>query len=312
MTEYDGILLCNKPFGVSSHDVMAELKRIMMQTRIGHTGTLDPRATGLLVVCVGRATKIAQFLSEIDKTYEAEIKLGISSPTYDGEGVADDAETKAVPPLTEAELRDILSEYKGTIKQKVPAYSAVKVQGQRLYKMARQGLKFDTPEREVEIERINLVKMNLPYFTFSVQCSKGTYIRTLANDIGERIGCGAYLHALVRTGVGNFNIKDALTPNEIKYYREAGTLKRYLKPIEEVLNFPAIRVHENFAQAIISGKSPHLKDVVNIYGEFKADQYISLMDHMGRIMAVGKAGVDSQTLRGQEPKNFFTYVRVLN
>jgi tRNA pseudouridine55 synthase len=312
MAEYNGILLCNKPFGLSSHDVMAGLKKIMGQTRIGHTGALDPRATGLLVVCLGRATKIVQFLTEIDKTYEAEIRLGISSSTFDGEGVTAETTSRAVPPLTAEEVQAILSEFQGTIKQKVPVFSAVKIQGQPLYKMARRGVKVDAPEREVQIKSINLSKMSLPYVTFIVQCSKGTYIRTLADDIGRRIGCGAYLHRLERIRVGRFELKDALTPNEIKYYREAGTLKRYLRSIEEVLKFPAIEVKESFSPAIISGKTPGIKDVANILGEFDVDEYISLTDHMGRIMAVGKAGIDSAALRRQESVDFFTYVRVLN
>jgi tRNA pseudouridine55 synthase len=312
MVQYDGILLCNKPYGISSHDVISNLRQIIGQKRIGHTGTLDPRATGLLLICLGRATKIAQFLADVNKTYEAEIKLGIRSRTFDSEGIMEDEPPRPVPVLTESEVVSILAEFKGAIKQKVPVYSAVKVGGRRLYKVAREGKTVDTPERDIEIIDIGLTKLSLPVIGFNVCCSKGTYIRALANDIGERIGCGAYLSRLNRTRIGNFILKDALNLNEIKYYRQAGILKRYLKPIESILPFPFIRVNETFSSHIIAGRSPKLKDIAEICGEFRTDDYVSLMDHNGLIMAVGKAEVDSAELKEATEKAFFTYVRVLN
>ncbi|MEP0827487.1 MAG: tRNA pseudouridine(55) synthase TruB [bacterium] len=311
MVSYDGILLVSKPYGITSNDLVSNLKQSIGVHRIGHTGTLDPRATGLMVVCLGRATKIVQFLADIDKSYEAEIKLGVRSSTFDSEGIIDE-EPRAVPPLNEKEISSILKEFTGKITQKVPAYSAVKVGGQRLYKLARKGKEIETPEREVEITKIALKKLELPVIGIEVTCSKGTYIRTLAHDIGERIGCGAYLHRLNRTMVGNFHLRDALTMNEIKYYRQAGTLKRYMRPIEEVLNFPVIKVNEQFAPLIISGKSPRLKDIAEVSGKFSPDQLISLMDHTGRIMAVGKCEISSTEIMEYKGKDFFTYVRVLN
>jgi tRNA pseudouridine55 synthase len=312
MVQYDGILLCNKPFGITSHDLINNLKHIIEQRRIGHTGTLDPRATGLMIICLGRATKIAQFLSGVDKTYSAEIKLGFRSLTFDSEGITDKMESNPVPHVTMDDMKSLLSEFKGVIKQKVPAFSAVKVEGQRLYKLARVGKQIELPEREVEIKELEITKFEPPIIEFTVSCSKGTYIRTLANDIGERIGCGAYLSHLNRTKVGNYQLKDALSINEIKYYRQAGTLKRYLKPIESVLPFPAIKVSENFSPGIISGKSPRTKDIIDIHGEFSPNDFISLVDYTGRIMAVGKAGIKSSDLNEIQGKDFFTYVRVLN
>lgn len=312
MVQYDGVLLCNKPFGVSSHDIIARLRQTVGQKRIGHTGTLDPRATGLLVVCLGRATKIAQFLADVNKVYDAEIRLGIRSDTFDSEGVDDEAAPQGVPDLSEKEVRDILSEFRGVIKQKVPAYSAVKIGGQRLYQMARRGQEVDPPEREIIINDIMLTKLELPQIAFTVNCSKGTYIRSLANEIGERIGCGAYLSRLNRMAVGNFELKEALSLNEIKYNRQAGTLKRYIIPIEEVLSFPVIKVSERFSPYIISGRSLRSQDVVEIAGEFGPEDLVSLMDHDGKIMAVGKAGVTSMEARNFGGDSFYTYVRVLN
>jgi tRNA pseudouridine55 synthase len=312
MPNYDGILLCNKPYGISSHDVINRLREAVEQKRIGHTGTLDPRATGLLVICLGRATKIAQFLTEIDKEYEAEIKLGIRSSTFDSEGILEESTSRIVPNFTENEIRLILDEFKGKITQKVPAYSAVKIGGQPLYKLARKGIAVDLPEREVDITNISLIKLHLPFISISVSCSKGTYIRALANDIGERAGCGGYLSKLNRVRVGKFTLNEALSLNEIKYYRQAETLKRYLKTIEDIVPYPYIKVNEGFSSMIISGRSPRLKDIVDINGDFVSDDFVSLMDHTGRIMAVGKATAPSTDVRDSRVKDFFTYVRVLN
>jgi tRNA pseudouridine55 synthase len=312
MPNYDGILLCNKPYGISSHDVINRLREAVEQKRIGHTGTLDPRATGLLVICLGRATKIAQFLTEIDKEYEAEIKLGIRSSTFDSEGILEESTSRIVPNFTENEIRLILDEFKGKITQKVPAYSAIKIGGQPLYKLARKGITVDLPEREVDITNISLIKLNLPFISISVSCSKGTYIRALANDIGERAGCGGYLSKLNRVRVGKFTLNEALSLNEIKYYRQAETLKRYLKTIEDIVPYPYIKVNEGFSSMIISGRSPRLKDIVDINGDFVSDDFVSLMDHTGRIMAVGKATAPSTDVRDSRVKDFFTYVRVLN
>ncbi|UCD94108.1 MAG: tRNA pseudouridine(55) synthase TruB [Candidatus Zixiibacteriota bacterium] len=312
MIQYDGILLCKKPFGISSHEVINRLRQIIGQKKIGHTGTLDPRATGLLVICLGRATKVAQFLEDMDKAYEVEIKLGVSSSTFDAEGVTDDTQARPVPELTKKQVIETLSKFKGKIKQKVPAYSAAKVNGRRLYKLARLGHEVETPEREVDIKDIALTELDLPFIRCLVSCSKGTYIRSLANDVGERIGCGAYLSKLSRTRVGSFVLTEALSLNEIRHYREAGVLKRHIKPIESILRFPSLKVTEDFSRWIVAGRSPRLKDIANVSGDFGPDDLISLKDHTGRIMAVGRAVVGSGELRDDENKNFFTYVRVFN
>ncbi len=311
MAQYDGILLCKKPFKMSSHDVINNLRRAIGQKKIGHTGTLDPRATGLLVVCLGRATKISQFLSNYDKTYEVEITLGMKSSTHDSEGLLDE-KPRPVPNLTADEVRRILAEFRGKITQQVPIYSAVKVQGKRLYKLAREGEKIDTPKREIEVKCIELLRLDLPVICCRVTCSKGTYIRTLAHDIGQYIGCGGYLSSLSRTRVGEYSLEEALTISEIKHFREAGVLKRYIRPIEEILKYPVVKVGEEFSQYIISGKSPRFEDIVGIEGDFDADELISLEDQAGRIMAIGRSRVSSAELENDRTIDFFKYVRVLN
>jgi tRNA pseudouridine55 synthase len=311
MAKYDGILLCNKPYRMSSHDVINNLRRITGQKKIGHTGTLDPRATGLLVICMGRATKISQFLTDWDKTYEVEITLGQNSTTYDSEGLLD-SPMQSVPELTEDDVENILSDFRGSIKQKVPIYSAVKVAGKRLYRWAREGRDVETPERTIDIKELVLLSIDLPVIKCKVRCSKGTYIRTLAHDIGNKIGCGGYLSKLCRVKTGEYDLANALTLKEVQHLFDAGSLKRHIIPIESVLEYPSIKVAEEFSSYIISGRSPQLKDIINVEGTFKTNDYISLKDHSGRIMAIGKAMANSDAFKNNEIKNIFSYIRVLN
>jgi len=312
MDQYDGILLCSKPYGISSHKIISQLRPIIQQKKIGHTGTLDPRATGLLVLCLGRATKIAQFLENFDKSYEAQIKLGQRSTTYDSEGIIDDVTLQPVPDISTGELDELLNDFRGLIRQKVPAYSAVKVNGQRLYKMARRGEEVDAPVKEIEIKKLSVTGLELPDIYLNIDCSRGTYIRTLANDIGEKLGCGAYLAALTRTRVGPYFLKDALNLKTVKHYRDAGVLKKYIVPIESVLPFPWLKVSEEFSSHIITGQSPKLKDISEVGGTFKAEELISLKDHNDNIRAVGRAEVDSGRLENGNEQGIFKYVRVLN
>ena len=310
---YNGILLCNKPYGMTSHDVINNVRRVIGQKRIGHTGTLDPRATGLLIICLGRATKIAQFIADHTKVYRAEITLGRTSKTMDSEGLDDLIAPLPVPELSEKEIRKILDGFKGKARQKVPAYSAVKIGGRRLYELARKNKSVDPPEKEVEINELKLIEAALPVLTVEVTCSRGTYIRSLANDIGQTIGCGAYLSNLCRLKSGRFDIEDALSLKEIQLLREAGTLKRHILPIETVLGFPGIKIDDKFAPSVISGRSPKMNDVREIVGDFGREDMIALLDQSGRIMAVGQAMADSDELtNGFQGEQFFKYVRVLN
>lgn len=312
MVQYNGILLCEKPYGVTSHKVIHELRQITDQKKIGHTGTLDPRAIGLLVLCLGRATKISQFLGDLDKSYDAVIRLGRRSSTYDTEGLDMEVEPNPVPDLTEAEIVGLLAQFKGKITQIVPPYSAVKVDGRRLYDLARKGKEVELPEKEVEIKDIKLVRMELPDLHITVDCSKGTYIRTLADDIGNKIGCGAHLASLVRTRVGQYSLKDAMTLGQAKHYRDAGVLNKYIKPIESVLPFPWLKVHEEFSPFILTGRTPRMKDITEVGGRFEIDELISLKDHNNKIVAVGRAEVNSNLFREGADHNLFRYVRVLN
>ena len=177
--------------------------------RIGHAGTLDPMATGLLIILVGKATKLSQYLMSLDKTYEGKITLGESTNTYDGEGEV--MSKRSVPSLTPEEVATVVSSYLGDQYQKPPMFSAVKINGQPLYKMARQGKEVEREPRFIRISRFVVTRFDSPEVDFSLDCTKGTYVRSLANDIGEKIGCGGYLSGLRRIASDKFNLNDAIT-----------------------------------------------------------------------------------------------------
>lgn len=208
----DGILLVDKPSGWTSHDVVAKIRSLLKQQigqkiKVGHTGTLDPFATGLLVLVVGSYTKRAQEFSKLDKTYEAELTLGSTSSTGDIEG---EITPKSTRQPSEAEVKAVLNKFVGEITQTPPAFSAIKVDGQRAYKLARAGKEVKIEPRKVKIYSIKNVRYEYPKMSFETEVSSGTYIRSLAEDVGQALGSGAYLSALRRTKVGHFIINDAL------------------------------------------------------------------------------------------------------
>ncbi len=223
----NGIINVYKEKGYTSHDVVAKLRGILHMKKIGHTGTLDPDAVGVLPVCVGKGTKVCSLLTDRDKTYEAVVKLGVITDTEDMTG---EVLEKRPVTVTEEDIKKILSSFMGEIEQIPPMYSAIKVQGKKLYELAREGKIIERKPRKITIHKIQLLNVNLSEQEFSIRvtCSKGTYIRTLCQDIGEKLGCGAAMKSLVRTRVGSFSIEDAKTLDEIE---KQGAI---LLPIEEV------------------------------------------------------------------------------
>lgn len=200
--DVSGILLLDKPSGISSNHALQRIKRLYQAAKAGHTGSLDPLATGLLPLCLGYTTKFSAFLLDADKRYRVRVRLGTSTSTADAEG-----EVVAVAPtddVSEAALRDILADFTGSIEQLPPMYSAVKHQGERLYKLAREGKEVERTPRTIQIFSLDLLRFDLPDIELDVHCSKGTYVRTLAEDIGARLGCGGHVSALRRTGVGPY------------------------------------------------------------------------------------------------------------
>lgn len=209
-----GVLLVDKPQGMTSHDIVARMRRVFRIKKIGHAGTLDPMATGLLLILVGKATKVSQFLMSMDKEYTGTVKLGETTDSQDADGEI--VETKPVPELTQADVEKVMATFMGDQYQTPPMFSAKKVNGQKLYKLARQGLTIEREARVIHVNRYDILDFNLPEVSVIVGSSKGTYIRTLAYDLGERLGCGGHLSALRRTQVGKFRIEDANTLEEIE------------------------------------------------------------------------------------------------
>lgn len=212
--ELDGVLLVDKPGDHTSHDVVARLRRKLNMKRIGHAGTLDPMATGLMILLVGKATKISQYLISLDKEYEGAIELGKVTDSQDADGEV--LETRPVPPLTEAEVRAAMAGFLGDQYQMPPMYSAIKIDGQPLYKSARKGVEVEREPRFIRVMSFELTKFALPKFEFKLRCTKGTYVRTVAHDLGQKIGCGAHLAALRRTATDKFNVAQALTLDQIE------------------------------------------------------------------------------------------------
>ncbi|MCG8050875.1 MAG: tRNA pseudouridine(55) synthase TruB [Candidatus Thiodiazotropha endolucinida] len=232
----NGVLLLDKPQGMTSNKALQEVKFLYKAAKAGHTGSLDPLATGLLPICFGEATKLSAFLLDADKRYLVKVKLGETTTTADAEGEV--VETGDPSGVTEAALLETLQEFLGEQQQLPPMFSAIKHNGERLYKLARQGIEVEREPRTIHIHGIDLLSFDLPEFEMDVRCSKGTYVRTLAEDIGKRLGCGAYVSGLRRTGVGPYDDQSMLTVEQVQ---EAFGEKRFeemdewLLPLESAL-----------------------------------------------------------------------------
>lgn len=248
----EGVLNINKPPRMTSHDVVACVRRILREKRIGHTGTLDPLATGVLVLCVGKATRIAQYLEANEKEYDAVMRLGITTDTLDAEGRV--LQTRAYTPPDQDRIIAVMQRFTGAIMQQPPAYSALKVSGVPSYKLAREGKAKPLAFRPVTIFCISLVSYEDPFLRFTVRCSKGTYIRTLCADMGEALGMGAHLTSLVRTASGRFRVEDAKTLDELTVMASEGHPLDALISIDESLaDFPAISLSEAESEKVLHG-----------------------------------------------------------
>ncbi len=207
--EFDGVLLIDKPEGLTSHDVVDRVRHKLRMKRVGHAGTLDPMATGLLIILAGKATKISQYLMSLDKVYEGTAKLGESTDSHDRDGEI--VERRAVPPVDADHLREVLQQFVGDQYQIPPMFSAKKMGGVPLYKLARKGQTVEREPRFIHIYQFELLRWESPELDFRVGCSKGTYVRTLVHDVGHRIGCGAHLISLRRTAIERFQIGNAVS-----------------------------------------------------------------------------------------------------
>lgn len=247
----DGIINIYKEAGYTSHDVVAKLRGILHQKKIGHTGTLDPDAVGVLPVCLGKATKLCDMLTEKDKQYRAVMQLGIETDTQDTSGTV-----TAEHPVTvsEGQVRQAIMDFIGEYDQLPPMYSALKKNGKKLYELAREGIVVERETRRITIHGIEIEKVELPYVTMLVDCSKGTYIRTLCHDIGQKLGCGAAMAQLVRTRSGMFSLEDAVTLKQTEELRDAETLEEYILPVKQILSYlPAFICGKDHEKALMNG-----------------------------------------------------------
>jgi tRNA pseudouridine55 synthase len=245
----NGVLLLDKPVGFSSNDALIKAKRVLNAKKAGHTGTLDPFATGLLPLCFGEATKFSQDLLESDKTYLATVHLGITTTTGDTEGEA--VETKPVD-VTLDQIEAALARYRGPILQTPPMYSALKRDGKALYEYAREGIVLEREARPVTIHALTLVAYDAPFLKIAVTCSKGTYVRVLGEDIGAALGCGAHLNALRRTEVGPLTIAGMITLDDLLAHPDPLSL---LQPVDALLSsFPALELTPELARRFLQGQ----------------------------------------------------------
>ena len=281
----DGVLLLDKPLGLSSNDALIRAKRIYLAKKAGHTGTLDPLATGLLPLCFGEATKFSQDLLEADKTYEATMRLGVRTTTGDAEGEA--LETREVS-CDEAAIHAAMTGFRGDITQIPPMYSALKRDGKPLYEYARAGQTVEREARNVTILALEMIACALPNVTFRVTCSKGTYVRTLAEDIGEKLGCGAHLVALRRTGVGMLTLENAVTLDTLS---EATPEERdrWLQPVDALLStFPAVLLDADASRRFTQGQRLKLADISDAPANADRVRVYSRDEH--RLLGVARAG----------------------
>lgn len=250
-----GVINVYKEPGYTSHDVVAKLRGILKQKKIGHMGTLDPDAVGVLPVCLGKATKLCNILSEKDKTYIATLLLGMETNTQDTTGeVTKQASKEQMETLTEEKVFDTAKSFIGDYEQIPPMFSAIKIGGQKLYNLARRGEVIERPARHCKILDLTVTNINLPRVDMHVTCSKGTYIRTLCHDIGEKLGVGGCMEHLVRSKVERFKVEDSITLSQIEEYRDKGTLEEYIVPVDEMLDgFSKCIVSDNAGKLVYNG-----------------------------------------------------------
>jgi len=287
----DGIFLIDKPAGFTSHDVVAKMRRILGTKRIGHTGTLDPFATGLLVMLVGKATRLAQFLDKDEKAYEAEIAFGFETDTGDrtGEpkGVFTDRPKDAI---RSAVWENVLPKFRGRIMQTPPMYSAKKIDGKKLYELAREGIEIEREPVQINISELEIYDIREGSAKMRVRCSAGTFIRTLAEDIGKEIGIGAHLSELRRTEAGNFNLQNALTIDKLALLED--TASELISMNDAVGHLGKIELSEDRVGKTLSGLSTRIQRT-----DLKPGEPMRMVDTSGNLIAIGIFDAEENIVR---------------
>lgn len=280
----NGILNIYKEKGYTSHDVVARLRGIVKQKKIGHTGTLDPDAEGVLPVCLGRATRVCDLLTDKDKVYETVLRLGLTTDTQDLSGkVLEEKETDA---LTEGEVRTCIQGYIGSYEQLPPMYSALKINGKKLYELARAGVEVERKRRKVVIHDIQILEMDLPQVRMRVHCSKGTYIRTLCHDIGTALGTGGCMAELLRTKVGCFKLQDSLTLDQVERYVKEDALTDILLPVDRLFaDRQAVSVQKN-SDVLVHNGNPFGKEACVEICDIEQQETVRVYDSRGSFVGL--------------------------
>lgn len=287
----DGVIVVNKPLGKTSHDMVGIIRRLSGIRRVGHTGTLDPMATGVLPVCIGKATKAADMLTFSDKKYHAQMILGMTTDTQDAEG---QVLTECPVTCTQEQIQNVVKQFIGEIKQVPPMYSAVKQNGKKLYELARAGIEVERKKRTVTIHRIDIAQIDLQQgsVTMDVECSKGTYIRVLCEDIGLALGCGAYMNRLERRESAGFSIEESHTVEELCRRAEEGTLSQILVPTDKLFErYPRLTVDSRQEKQIKNGVQIRFRGLVEeksyrVYNE--AEEFLAIAAPYGERLKLVK------------------------
>ena len=310
----DGVLVVNKPAGWTSHDVVARARVLLGVAKVGHTGTLDPAATGVLVLCLGKATRIAEYLVNADKEYRAVLRLGIATDTQDATGTVIAGAGGALP--GRAAIEAVMGRFVGQHRQVPPMYSAVKIQGVPLYKTARAGRTVDRPAREYTVRSLKILSITPTPptldVTFDVVCSKGTYVRTLCADIGEALGVGGHLAGLERRRAGRFCIEDALTLDDLAALAGREAVGTRLHALADVLDgVPVLTLDPRAADGVRHGVAVPAAQVIGMEGHWEAGACVRLQTADGRLLAIGKVPCGSEDLKQAAPGTGITLEKVL-
>lgn len=280
----NGILNIYKEAGFTSHDVVAKLRGILKQKKIGHTGTLDPDAEGVLPVCVGNATKLCGMLTEKEKTYEAVLLLGQETDTQDLSGKVLRQTEVAV---SQEEVQEAILSFQGSYDQVPPMYSALKVNGKKLYELAREGKEVERKARRVFLGEISISQIELPEVAFTVTCSSGTYIRTLCHDIGEKLGCGGCMKSLLRTRVDRFHVEDSLRLCEIEEKVAEDRILECLIPVDKMFEqYPRIQMRESKDRLVYNGNSFASQSACNTVAAEKEGTQVCVYDSRGTFVGI--------------------------
>ena len=299
----NAVLLIDKPSGPTSHGIVACVRRILGEKRCGHTGTLDPFATGLLILCLGRATRLSRFLTAAFKSYEATIRFGYATDTYDRTGTPV-GDVRDYEPERDVLVRT-LSSFEGRGMQRPPAFSAKKIDGKRLYQLAREGVPVTAPPVEVEIRELELLDIQGGEARIRVTVSSGTYIRSLAYDVGEKLGVGAHLSELRRTAVASFSVSEAVDMDTLETLGLGGAGASLLTPEDALRDLPRVEVGHDVARRLVNGQPPRWDEIGSVWDVDTAPPHTRVLGPSGELLAVcgpSKRGLRSLVVWGQSEK----------